>query len=148
MIATVRVGTLVGLLVFCVACGGEPGSLTAPTPPARPSGPPLSGPSTAYHFSAPIDRPVHSYTLTSNYVLFNNGAFALLYAALGGGPYTGSYQREDGRILFDFGADGKSPTPGEPDAVGTLNGNLLEVRYNFWVRVGGDSEDAVYQRTE
>jgi len=33
MIATVRFGTLVGLLVFCVACDAQPGPSTAPTPP-------------------------------------------------------------------------------------------------------------------
>ena len=149
MIATVRFGTLVGLLVFCGACGEQ--TSTAPTPAAR-LGPPLSGPSTTYHFSAPLDRPlvVDSYTPTSKYVLYNNGAFSLRYdEARAGGPYTGSYRQEDGRILFDFGADGKGPTPGEPDGLGTLNGDFLEVRYNFWLRVGGgDWEDAVYQRTE
>ena len=112
MIATVRFGTLVGLLVFCVACGAQPGPSTAPTPlapaptpPAPPSGPPLSGPSTTYHFSAPLDRSVRSYTPTSKYVLYNNGAFSLRYEAFGGGAYTASYRQEDGRILFDFAAD-------------------------------------------
>jgi hypothetical protein len=159
MIATIRTGTLVGLLVSCVACGAQPGPSTAPTPlatspaptpPAPPSGPPLSGPSTSYHFSAPLDRPVRGYTLTSKYVLYNNGAFSLRYEALGEGAYTGSYRQEDGRILFDFGADGvgSGSALGEPDALGTLNGDLLEVRYSFEMRVGADFEDAVYQRTE
>jgi hypothetical protein len=108
----------------------------------------LSGPSTTYHFSAPLDRPVSGYTQTSKYLLHNNGAFSLRYEALGEGAYTGSYRQEDVRIVFDFGADGTGPAPGEPDALGTLNGDLLEVRYNFWMRVGADYEDAVYQRTE
>lgn len=155
MIATVRFGTLVGLLVFCVACGAQPGPSTAPTPlapaptpPAPPSGPPLSGPSTTYHFSAPLDRSVRSYTPTSKYVLYNNGAFSLRYEAFGGGAYTGSYRQEDGRILFDFAADGVGSALGGPDALGTLNGDSLEVRYSFEMRVGADFEDAVYQRTE
>ena len=152
MIATVRIGTLVGLLVFCVACGAQPGPSTAPTPtaptPPAPSGPPLSGPSTTYHFSAPLDRPVRSYTPTSKYVLYSNGAFSLRYEALGGAAYTGSYRQEDGHILFDFAADGAGSVLGGPDARGTLNGDLLEVRYSFEMRVGADFEDAVYQRTE
>lgn len=157
MIATVRFGTLVGLLVFCVACDAQPGPSTAPTPPAPPtartpppppSGPPLSGPSTTYHFSAPIDRAVSSYTQRSTYVLYNNGAFSFRYEAFAGVAYTGSYRQEDGRILFDFGADGRGSVLGGPDATGTLNGDLLEIRYSFESRVGADFEDAVYQRTE
>jgi hypothetical protein len=110
----------------------------------------LSGPSTTYHFSAPLDRPlvVDSYTPTSKYVLYNNGAFSLRYDDALGVAYTGSYRQEDGHILFDFGADGRGSVLGGPDATGTLNGDLLEVRYSFEMRVGADFEDAVYQRTE
>jgi hypothetical protein len=85
---------------------------------------------------------------TSKYVLYANGAFALRSEAPGAVASTGSYRQEDGRIVFDFGADGRGPAPGEPDALGSLNGDFLEVRYNFWLRVGADFEDAVYQRTE
>ena len=157
MIATVRFGTLVGLLVFCVACDTQPGPSTVPTPPALPtaptppqppSGPPLSGPSTPYYFSAPIDRAVSSYTQRSTFVLYNNGAFSFQYEAFAGVAYTGSYRQEDGSILFDFSADGRGSVLGGPDARGTLNGDLLEVRYSFEMRVGADFEDAVYQRTE
>ena len=153
MIATVRFGKLGSLLVFCVACGTQPGpstalTPTAPTPPAPPSGPPLSGPSTTYHFSAPLDRSVSSYTPTSKYVLYDNGAFSLRYEALDGGAHTGSYRQEDGHILFDFAADGGGSALGGPDARGRLNGDLLEVRYSFEMRVGADFEDAVYRRIE
>jgi hypothetical protein len=158
MIATVRFGALVGLLVFCVACDAQQPTApspprssappTAPTPPAPPSGPPLSGPSTTYHFSAPLDYPVRSYTLTSKYVLYSNGAFSLRYEALGEVAYTGGYRQENGRILFDFGADEVGSQLGGPDAIATLNGDLLEVRYSFEMRVGADFENAVYQRTE
>ena len=153
MTAVVRCGTLVGLLVFCVACDGRPtapGSLpprpsTFPTPLTPPL-PPLSGPSTTYHFLAPLDYPLvsGSHTPTSKYVLYDNGAYSFRYESLGV-TYTGSYQREDGRIIFDPAA----ARPGaEPPTIGTLNGDLLEVRYSFWVRVGADFENAVYQRTE
>src|SRR5262245_53990291 len=152
MVPVVRFGALVGLLVFCVACDAQ--RPTAPSPPpsstpptAPPSGPPLSGPSTTYHFSAPLDRPV-IYATTTKYMLYNNGAFSLRYDDAPGVAYTGSYRQEDGRILFDFGADGRGSVLGGPDATGTLNGALLEVRYSFEFRVGADFEDAVYQRTE
>jgi len=107
----------------------------------------LSGPSRSYHFSAPLDRPVYDFTLASRYVLYDNGAFSLRYESLGEGAYTGSYRQEDGHILFDFGADGVGSQLGGPDAIGTLNGDLLEVRYSFEMRVA-DFENAVYQRTE
>ena len=158
MIATVRFGTLVGLLVFYVACDAQrptapsppPSSTppTAPSPPAPPSGPPLSGPSTTYRFDAPLDYPVRSYTPTSKYLLYNNSAFSLQYEGLPGVAYTGSYRQEDGRIIFDFAADGLGSALGGPDATGTLNGDLLEVRYSFEMRVGADFENAVYQRTD
>jgi hypothetical protein len=51
-----------------------------------------------------------------------------------GGAYTGSYRQEDGRILFDFAADGVGSALGGPDALGTLNGDSLEVRYSFEMR--------------
>jgi len=106
----------------------------------------LSGPSTTYQFVAPLDYPVRSFTPTSKYVLYNNGAFSLRYEALGEGAYIGSYRQEDGRFIFDFGGGGSQL--GGPDAIGTLNGDLLEVRYSFDMRVGADFENAVYQRTE
>lgn len=156
MIAAVRFRTLVALLVFCVACDAQrptaPSATldapTAPTPPAPPSGPSLSGPSITYHFIAPLDYPVRSFTPTSRYVLYNNGAFSLRYEALGEVAYTGRYRQEDGRFIFDFGADGVGSQLGGPDAIATLNGDLLEVRYSFEMRVGADFENAVYQRNE
>jgi hypothetical protein len=57
-------------------------------------------------------------------------------------------RQEDQRIMFDFGADGRGSVLGGPDAVGTLNGDLLEVRYSFDMRVGADYENVVYTRTE
>jgi hypothetical protein len=159
MFVTVRCGTLVGLLVCGVACDAErptapgsffpPSSSTTPTPPAPPPGPSLSGPSTTYRFSAPLDRPLFpgSDTPTSRYVLYTNAGFSLQYESLGKAALTGSYQHIDGRIVFDFDADGKGSQDGQPAATATLNGDVLEVRYSFRMRLS-DFEDAVYRRTE
>lgn len=159
MTALVRCGTLVGLLVFCVACelgSLPPSSLTppiiptspspTPPPPPAPPGPPLSGPSTTYRFIAPLDHPVRDFTMTSEYVLYDNGAFSLGFdgsAALA----TGSYRLEDGSIVLDFGADGQGSQGGQPEAIATLEGDLLKVRYSD-VMHESDFEDAVYRRTE
>jgi hypothetical protein len=43
---------------------------------------------------------------------------------------------------------GKGSQFGGPDALGTLNGDLLEVRYSLEMRIGSDFENAVYRRTE
>ena len=153
MAALVRCGTLIGLLVCCGACDARPtapSSLfrpaattrpTEPPPPAapRPPAPPLSGPSITYEFSAPLDYPVREFTRASTFVLYENGAFSFL------GSYTGSYQQEDGRIIFDFGADGSQSQTGEPDANGTLEGDLLTVRYSLLMQ-HSDFENAVYRR--
>ena len=158
MTATLRWRALVGLVVFSVACDAQrptapsppPSSAvpTSPTAPAPSPGPPLSGPSTTYHFSAPLDSPVRSYTPTSKFVLYDNGAFSLRYEAFAGDGYSGSYQQQDGSVIFDFGADGIGSVLGGPDAIATLNGDLLEVQYSFEMRVGADFENAVYQRTK
>lgn len=157
MTAVVRCGTLVGLLVLCVACDDAqrttaPSSLlpprtSTPSPPPMPPPPPLSGPSTTYHFSAPLDYQVSGFTLTSSYVLYDNGAFSLRYESLGEGTYTGSYRQEEARIIFDFGADGKGSQGGQPEAIATLDRDLLNVRYSEMMQ-HSDFENAVYRRSE
>ena len=160
MTAVVRCGALVGLLAFCVACDAPrptaPSSLfappltssvppTAPAPP--PPGPPLSGPSTTYHFSASLDYPVRGFTSTSSYVLYDNGAFSLRYESLGDGTYAGSYRQDDGRIIFDFGADRIGSQGDQPEAIATINGDLLLVQYSDMMQ-HSDFENAVYRRAE
>ena len=78
--------------------------------------------------------------MTSRYVLYENGAFALQYVSLAG-QYTGSYRQEDGSIYFDFNADRLW------DASGTLNDDLLEVRYSDQMQ-HSDFENAVYIRSQ
>ena len=141
-----RCGTLLAYLVFAVACG-YPDRLTGPssTPPPStstppPSGqPPLTGPATTYLFSGPLSNLVSGYTAISRYVLYENGAFSLHYAP-SDAPFPGTYRQEDGRIHFDFGADGSW------DASGALNGDLLEVRYTPRMQ-HSDFDDAVYRRS-
>jgi hypothetical protein len=80
-------------------------------------------------------------------VLYNNSAFSLRYESLGEGLYAGSYQQEAGRIIFDFGADGQRSQGGQPEAIATLDGDLLKVRYSDQMQ-HSDFENAVYRRIE
>ena len=79
---------------------------------------------------------VRDYTLTSSYVL-NRGTFSLRYGSLGI-EYAGTYRQEGNRIDFIFGSDGRW------DAVGTIDGDALEVRYNIIMEMS-DFENAVYR---
>jgi hypothetical protein len=145
MTAVVRCGTLLGFLVFSVACSN--GNLpTAPSPrPTQPPPtvgvPPLIGPADIYLFSATLPPyPVRPYTTASKYVLYDNGAFSLRYASPGG-EYVGTYRQENGLISFRFVADDRW------FATGTLNGDSLEVRYNAVMDLS-DFESAVYRRSQ
>ena len=145
MTAVVRCGTLLGFLVFSIACsnGDRP---TAPTPlPTQPpptaAVPRLIGPADIYLFSGTLPPyPVRHYTEASKYVLYDNGAFSLQYASLGG-EYVGTYRQEIGLISFRFVADDRW------FATGTLNGDSLEVRYNAIMDLS-DFENAVYRRSQ
>ena len=124
----------------------------APSPPATPSAstsppppvfeprvfPPLTGPSNTYVFSGELEYRVSHFTETSQYVLYDNGAFSLQYLTLGGGLAAGAYLLQDGRIGFAFSGAG--------DASGTLNGDVLEVRYSERMQ-HSDFENAVYKRS-
>ncbi len=143
MSAAVRCGTLLGFLVFSVACsnGVRP---TAPSPlPTQPPPtagvPPLMGPADIFLFGAKLTYPIRDYTTASKYVLYENGAFLLQYASLGG-EYVGTYRQDNGLISFRFTADGRW------FATGTLNGDSLEVRYNEIMELS-DFESAVYRRS-
>ena len=95
-----------------------------------------------------MGRSPSRFTLTSSYVLYDNSAFALRYEGLAEGTFTGSYRQEDGRIIFDFGADGQGCRQGgQPEAVGTPKSDLLEVRY-CEIMQHSDFEDAVHRRSQ
>lgn len=146
--AAVRCGMLFGLLVLSIACV-KPDRLTAPTSlnqtpsavqPPPTAGEPLTGLAGIYLFNAPISPTyrVRDYTRASKYVLQDSGTFSLQYASQDG-EWVGTYRLENGRISFFFdGFDG---------ATGTLNGDLLEIRYGDRME-HSDFESAVYRRSQ
>ena len=150
-------GIALGLLAVAAGCSGDrpttpsllvrvPVSSVEPPPPPPPPPPfdvpPLTGPSTLYRFSGPLlpASQVQGYTTTSSYVLYDNGAFALRYAAPAF-EYPGAYVREGDRISFRWGPAIHAT------ATGTLNGEWLEVRYSD-VLQHSDYENAVYRRAQ
>lgn len=122
---------------------------TVPLPPViqppRPSSPlpPLSGAFTTYAFSEPLANfgvaRVSPFTEQSSFALYDNGAFYLEYKTAPA-RLQGRYERDGERIDFHFGTldDGV-------DAVGTVQGERLEVRYGPLMQ-HSDYEDAVYRR--
>jgi hypothetical protein len=104
----------------------------------------LTGPATSYQYYGPILYPVSSFTVTSRYVLYDNGAFSLEYPSspAGGGKLAGVYQRQGDGISFQFVPGGLDGT-----AKGTLNGDLLEIRYSE-IMQHSDFENAVYIRSQ
>jgi hypothetical protein len=142
--AVVRCGTLLGFVVLFVACTNTDrptgASSVFPPPPVLP---PVPATARLYLFDGPLSYPISEHTKASRYVLYNGGTFSLQNPSLGERQreYVGTYRQEDGRINFRFGADGRW------DATGTLNGDLLEVRYNLIMGLT-DFEDAVYRRAQ
>jgi hypothetical protein len=152
---TLFVSSVAGALIVLSGACNSPEHVVAPSPlptpppttaPAPPPLPPAIGPARAYSFKTSLDVPVRDFTKSSRYVLYDSGAFSLRYEALGEGAYTGSYRQEDRRIFFDFGADGRHSQGGQSEAIGTLNGESLEVRYSDQM-VHSDFENAIYVRS-
>ncbi len=157
--AAARAGILAVLVVCTSACSSPESRFTAPTPlpaaaapptpepapaptpqpPAQPF-PPLSGPSRVYGFVAQLTRIIADYTRNSRYVLYDNSAFELQYYGLGG-SYRGRYEQTGAGVIFHWDA---SSVAGSWNAIGSLDGDTLTVRYNT-VMIHTDFEDAVYQ---
>jgi hypothetical protein len=152
-----RVWVLAVLAVCVSACSSPESRFTAPTPTPPPVAaappapapapqppplpfPPPSGPSRVYDFASPLTRIVADYTRASRYVLYDNGAFELQYYRLGG-SYRGRYEQTETAVTFHW--EGWS-SAGAWGASGSLDGDMLTVRYNFIMQLT-DFEDAVYQ---
>jgi len=133
------------------------GFLRAPTAPTAPSPiappppvtvtpfPPLSGAATTYRFSEPLENwgssRVSGFTERSSFVLYETGGCYLLYEDFPN-RLRGRYGQDAGRIAFYF-----SEQSNTPDAIGTLKGDLLEIRYSE-IMLHSDYENAVYKRVE
>lgn len=151
MTLAVRCGSLIGVLVLGLACGTErptspsavpsrPTTVPPTTPPPRdlPSGEPVA----TYVFNRPLEYAVSGFTTGSQYLLYQNGVFGLRYDAFAH-VYVGAYRQENATIVFSF--DG-AWTWDHGIATGTLEGDLLEVRYSD-IMQHSDFENAVYRRT-
>jgi len=145
---------LAGVLATGGGCDDRPG-VTAPSPrPASqlpvverplPPLPPLTGAAITYAFSGALENfgvsRVSRLTEGSSFVLYESGGFSLQFEAF---PQQGRgrYERDDGQIRFYFSEHGTAV-----DAIGTLRGNLMEVRYSESMQ-HSDFENAIYQTVE
>jgi len=151
----VTVGRRVTLAVFfaaSVACGDQAvPSAPSPTPTAAPPPvvvtpfPPLSGATTTYRFSEPLENfgsyRVRGFTEGSSFVLYESGSFYLQYEAVAG-RYRGRYEQDDGQITFYF-----SERSHAPDAIGTLKGQRLAIHFSE-IMQHSDFENALYKQVE
>ncbi len=147
-----RLAVLLCAIVTLAGCGDGVRSAapTAPTPIAVPSPQPappaltgtypaITGPAHVFVYrDSPYPR-VAAYTLTSRFVLYDDGRFALQYQ-LPIGEYRGTYTTSDGVVTFNW--EGWSAA-GPWGAQATLSGNVLSVRYNLIMQLT-DFEDADY----
>ena len=163
MTGVLRCGSLIGLLMVGLACGTDrptaPSAVpTSPTttqpPPPQRSGEPVA----RYVFTGPLDYAIRGFTTGSQYLLYDNGVFGLRYDAFSH-VYLGTYRQDNATITFRFDdawtwdqgwscLSDSRPTRGLcPFAMGTLNGELLEIRYGDSMQ-HSDFENAVYRRSQ
>jgi hypothetical protein len=153
MTRVLRCGSLIGVLMLGLACGTEqptapsavpaPPTIAPPTTTQPPQPLPSGVPVATYVFSGPLDYAVRGFTPGSQFLLYENGVFGLRYDAF---PhvYLGTYRLDNATITFSF--DGKW-TSDRGTAMGTLKGDLLEVRYSD-IMQHSDFENAVYRRSQ
>jgi hypothetical protein len=170
MTRVLRYVPLIGALMLGLACGTErptapsavlaPATTTQPPPPPTPPPPPQpSGePVAIYVFSGPLDYAIRGFTEGSQYLLYDNEVFGLRYEA-SSHVYPGTYRQDNATITFRFTdtwtwdqgwscLSDSRPTRGIcPFATGTLEGDLLEVRYGDSMQ-HSDFENAVYRRLQ
>jgi hypothetical protein len=100
--------------------------------------PAFSGPSRTFTFDRESSYHVHDYTKSSQFVLYDDGAFVLQY--VGVGEYRGRYEGTNGALTFEWEG---SNTAGPWGATGVLIGDSLTVHYSEIMQLT-DFEDAVY----
>ena len=123
------------------AVAGQPTVADPPLPPAPGGFPAPSGNQRTYGFDSPVAAQVlTSYTRSSRFVLYDNGAFVLQYYGIGA-SYRGRFAQTDSALTFHW--EGWS-SAGLWGASGWLDGDTLTVRYNT-VMMLTDFEDAVYR---
>ena len=149
-----RSAAIICAVVTLAGCGDGVRSAgpTAPTPTVVPSPqpvppsltgtyPPITGPARVFVYrDSPYPR-VAAYTLSSRFVLYDDGHFALQYQ-YPIGEYRGTYTTSDGAVTFNW--EGAS-VAGAWGAEATLSGDMLSVRYNVIMQLS-DFEDANYAR--
>jgi hypothetical protein len=136
-------GVGVVAVVLASGCGGSaptaPTAITQPpivlSPTIPPNFPPLSGLSRTFTFDHQLAPRVTDYTRQSQFILYDNGAFALQYPSPIG-DYRGRYTASNGVITFEWASWGP--------CTGTIKDGLLTVQYNLIMQLS-DFEDAVYR---
>jgi hypothetical protein len=170
-ITTVCRATVAAIVALSVACGRGPTSPSASEPPAAapppvaapppapPPGaplsfPPLSGPSRTFVFDAGqtallrasnrhFAGDVSDYTKQSRFVLYDNGACALLYPSLSGAVLGGRYERAGDVLSIIFEFQGRTADEPWDDAIGRLRGDLLTIEFDL-IMQHSDFENAAY----
>ena len=159
MTRALRCGSLIGVLIVGFGCGTEgpttlnpvpaPSTTPPPTPPPLPPPtppPPPPGELVAtYVFSDRLDYAVGAITAESQYLLYANEVFEWrngddsFFSV-----WRGTYRQENATLTFRFSGRW---TDDAGFATGTLQGDLLEVRYSEIMEHSG-FENAVYRRSQ
>jgi hypothetical protein len=152
-----RLAVGVSLALLTIACNDPVSVPTAPTrstaAPAAPAGPVLGVPPGFPAVSRPariyvaVNWPsyaMHGSPLASQYVLYDDGTFALQYSSANYPffEYRGTYKEANALITFEW--EGWS-TAGPWGATGSLSDDSLSVRYNLIMQLS-DFEDGIYIR--
>jgi hypothetical protein len=155
-----RGGALLALMILAGACA-DPVTVAAPTSPtetmasrpAPPAPPPASNchavsrPARKYLFDKEVSYPVHDWTRSSRYVLYDDGTFALQYLQSSGSfEYCGTYTEANAIVTFRWLDNQNVGAPWGP-ATGMLIDEFLSVRYGLIMTLD-DFEDAVHRRAE
>ena len=150
------------LAVGCIACGSGDGMVAPPALPKPLSPglaqtpksnltryPALTHPGAVYTQQSQESASEVAYhgTLTSRYVVYDDGSFDLQYVSgnFGFFSYAGTWTESGVVVTLNF-RDGNAAT-GPWVATGTLSGNQMNVKYNLSAGLA-DFEDAVYVRVD